>query len=54
MQIKPHQIPHFARQRERLANCAFVASLYTLKWNWICASTDPKTGTYFSDRFKTN
>lgn len=40
MQIKPHQIPHFARQRERLAEIRN-------KWN-----AEPKEeGSYFSKIF---
>ena len=40
MQIKPHQIPHFARQRERLAE---------IRNSW---NAQPKEeGSYFSSRF---
>lgn len=41
MQIKPHQIPHFARQRERLAD---------IRNSW---NAEPKEeGSYFSKSFK--
>lgn len=43
MQIKPHQIPHFARQMERLQ---------AIRNDW---DSEPKEeGSCFSERFKTN
>lgn len=45
MQIKPHQIPHFARQRERIKGLMNECK-YILTWY------GEEKGSYFSNRFK--